>query len=117
MFNVWFIHRCTIERNQSDVDDDYRSTTQDWRPVASATPCRMKITQVRNPLPDLGEGPMIPRYQCFVGPGVDVRDGDRVVSVVDEEGNDIEGVFKVEARLARRAMAVRHITLELSRVR
>jgi len=117
MFDAWFVHTCTIERNQSDVDDDYRATMQGWQPVASSVPCRLKITLVRNALPYLGEGAMIPRYQCFVAPGTDVRNNDRIVDVVDEAGDSIEGVYKIEAKLPRRSMTVRHITLELSKVR
>lgn len=117
MFDAWFIHACTISRNAATETDDYRADLKGFAVVATGVPCRMKISQMRNLVPDLGEGPVLTRYQCYLAAGTDVQPGDQVGTVVDEEGESIAGVYKVESVFKRRARTVRHVTVELSRMR
>lgn len=114
--DAWLIHTCTIERDQTDTDDDYNADVADYSADASGVRCRMVVKMVRSPLAGgLGENPVMPSYRLFLPAATDIHEGDRVTTVVDEEGNAIGGTWRVAQVLVRRSLAVRFQTVHVEK--
>lgn len=117
MIDSWLIHTCTIQRDQSVVDDDYRADVPDYADHKTGVKCRLVVKSKRSLLPELGERPVITTYKLLLPAGTDVEASDQITNVVDEEGDAISGTFSIAAGPhKRRARAVRHISLELEKI-
>lgn len=112
----WLIHTCTIERDQTDFDDNYNADVADFMPSQSGVRCRMVVKMVRSPLGGgLGENPVLPSYRLFLPASVDIHEGDQVTTVLDEQGDAIGSVWDVDQVLVRRGQAKMHVTVHLEK--
>lgn len=110
------IHTCTIQRPSASLDslgDDVPA----WADLAVGERCRLVIKDQRVPASEMAERPVITTYTLFVGPRAGIRQGDRVVNVVYEDGTVEAGPFRADSILPRRARSVRHVTVRLERIK
>jgi hypothetical protein len=112
------IHTCDIERPEV-YQDSYGEDKYRWPPDIpthlSEQRCRLIIKAQRVADSALAERPVITTYKLLLPAGTDVRQGDRITNVEDEEEVVDAGPFSVDEVLKRRARAVRHITLRLEK--
>ena len=110
-------HRCVIER-ATHAPDAYGQRQATWGVVAEDVPCRLVQREVRAPLGELAEQPIIIVTTIVFGPNTDVRETDRVVNVDFHDGTTDAGPFVVRT-LAKRRMGNRgvvHQTAQAERV-
>lgn len=112
----WFVHTCTVQRDQSVTEDSHKAPIADWRDHLTGVRCRLVIKTERVGDTAFAERPVVTTYRLFVGRGTDVQQGDRITSIVDETGAVDAGPYRIEEVMKRRARAVRHISLLLERV-
>lgn len=112
--DAWLIHTCTIERSLTYAEDDYNAALGEFGARASGVRCRMVVKMVQMPL-GLGENPVIPSYRLFLPAGTDINEGDRVVDVLDEQGESLGTAWDVQQVLVRRSRYVKHITAHVER--
>ena len=94
-------HRCTIERPTYTLDA-YGQRVAAWQPVAADVACRLIQNVVRAPDGVLAERPMITETTLIVGPQTDIRQDDRISSIVYEDGTAESGPYVVRTLVARR---------------
>lgn len=114
MIDAWLIHTCTIERDHGAAVDDYNAGVAAFGPNQRGVPCRMVVKMVRGPL-GLGENPVIPSYRLFLPVGVDVHEGDRIVNVLDEQGQAIGQAWRISQVLVRRSAAMEFVTVHVEK--
>jgi hypothetical protein len=56
-------------------------------------------------------------YTLLLPSSADIQDKDRITRIVLEDGTENPGSFVVEAILPRRGKTVRHISVELKRIK
>lgn len=109
------IHRCTIARRETRLDElrgeivAYDEEHLRNQPIRIVTKEKIVFSSER--------GALITQVQYLglLPRGVDVQPGDRVQDVVHEDGAEMGHVYDVVGILPRRARSVRHITLRLER--
>lgn len=113
-FAAHLIHRCTIQRGETQLDP-YGNSETTWRDYLLEAPCRLieDTEQVVNSL--TAESAVVTVYTLLVSAGVDIQERDRVSSVMLGEG-EASGPFVVEAVRARHSWALHHKSAILERV-
>lgn len=113
------IHTADIQR-PTRVVDGYGHDRLLWPPDVpvhlTGVRGRLVIKAQRVADTALAERPVVTTYRWLISPGVDVRQGDRITNIADEEGEVDAGTYRIEEVMKRRARAVRHISLLLERV-
>jgi hypothetical protein len=113
------IHSCDIQRPVK-VEDGYSGDRLLWPPEVpthlEGVRGRLVIKAQRVADTALAERPIITSYRWLTSPGIDVRQGDRIVNITDETGAIDAGVYDILEVMPRRAKAQRHISLLLERV-
>jgi hypothetical protein len=108
------IHTCTMQRATTSQRRAQRRG-EDLGHVATNVRCRLVIKRPSasaiRPLPS---GPSSPA-SLLVPARTDVQQGDRMITVVDEEGTVDSGPFAILEVMKRRGRAVKHISLLLER--
>lgn len=115
-----FIHTADVHR-ATMTPDAYGEDVETWPPTIPS-----HLTGVRGRLvirseftgdTAFAERPFVTTYRWMCGAGVDVRPGDRIAHVIDEQGQSLDpGPFHILEALPRRGRTVRHQTLTLERV-
>lgn len=112
------IHTCEIQRPQT-AKDGYNAEIKLWPPTIpthlTGVFCRLVIKTQRVGETAFAERPVITTHRLLVPAGTDVRQGDRIVNVQDEEGVIDAGPFAIQEVMRRRASAERHRSLLLER--
>jgi hypothetical protein len=109
-------HRCTVERPVRSLDGQRNATTR-WASHLAGVACRLVVKTQRVPAGVLAEEPVITTYTLLIPGDVDVRQGDRIVDVVDQAGAVVDaGPFRIAAALPRRAASIRHRSYQLERL-
>lgn len=112
-------HRCTIQRKPANVAPDaYGQRTPTYAVVAEDVPCRLVQREIRAPLGSLAEQPVIIVTTVVFGPETDIRETDRIVNVVFDDGSQDAGPFVVRTLAARRVgrRGVVHRTANVERI-
>lgn len=109
-------HRCTVERPVRTLDGQRTAVTR-YVPHLTGVLCRLVVKAQRVPDGVLAERPVVTSYLLLIPGDADVRQGDRIVDVVEQDGTTIDaGPFRIEAALPRRAASVRHRSYQLERL-
>jgi hypothetical protein len=89
-----------------------------WAAVAADVPCRLVEREIRAPLGELAEQPIIVQTTILVGPTLDLRETDRFVGVTFDDGSTDAGPFVVRTLTHRRALkrGVMHQIANVERV-
>lgn len=96
--------------------DGYGNATTAYAPHLADVACRLVIKTQRVPDGALAERPVVTSYLLLIPGDVDVRQGDRIRAVVEQDGALIDaGPFRIESALPRRAASVRHRSYQLER--
>jgi hypothetical protein len=110
------IHTCTIQRFLPAGDDSLKAPKKDWRDWLTGVRCRRITKQQRVADTAFAERPVITADLLLVPAGTDIKQGDRVTTIVDETGAVEAGTFTIESVIIRRGRAARHVSLNLERV-
>src|SRR5512134_2113294 len=113
--NAHFLHRCAIQRPAITGQDAYNNDVTQPATAAAGVPCRLVVKTQTILSDDRAQRVTVTRYMLLLAAGTEVREGDRIIDLVLEDGVR-EGPFRVKAILPRRARALHHVTLELERV-
>jgi hypothetical protein len=108
------IHRADIQRATTSRDA-LNAEVRTWATLASGVRGRLVIKAQRVADTAFAERPVITSHRWLTSPGVDVKQGDRIINVVDEEGTTDAGPFTIREVMKRRGRAVKHISLLLER--
>jgi hypothetical protein len=109
------IHTCTVQR-ATTTRDALNAEVRTWGTVATNVRCRLVIKTQRVGDSAFAERPVVTTHRLLVPAGrTDVQQGDRVITVVDEEGTVDSGPFAILEVMKRRGRAVKHISLLLER--
>lgn len=110
------IHTFSSERPE-DIDEGvYGQDRPDWEAHLSGVRCRLVIKDQKKVVDTEHEGAVVSTYKLMVLKGTDLKQGDRITQVVDDQGT-IWGPFTVEEVLPRRSRRTHHITFTLERVK
>jgi hypothetical protein len=110
------IHLCDIQRS-TETQDEYNETERTYASHLSNVRFRLVEKTERETPSEFGEGALITVYLGLMAPGTDVDEDDRLVNIRFEDGTIDNHTYTVEHKLTRRARTVRHISLQLERVR
>ena len=108
------IMTCTTQR-ASTTKDALNAEVKQWANLATGVRCRLVIKAQRPADTAFAERPVVTSHRLLVPAGTNIRQGDRIVNVIDEEGTTDAGPFTILEVMKRRARAVRHISLLLER--
>jgi hypothetical protein len=110
-------HLATIERATNSLDA-YGQRVASWRVVAEGVRCRLIQREVRAPLGELAEQPIIVQTSILFPPTTDIRETDRVVSVAFDDSGADAGPFVVRTLVARRQprRGIVHYTANVERI-
>lgn len=110
-------HRATLQR-ATHTTDAYGQRVATWGVVAEDVPCRLVEREIRAPLGELAEQPVIVQTTIMVGPTLDLRETDRIVDVTFDDGTTDAGPFVVRTLVRRRALkrGLMHQTATVERV-
>jgi hypothetical protein len=111
-------HRCTIQRRPTTTPDVYGQRQATYTAVAVDVPCRFIEREVRAPLGSLAEQPVIVATTVLFDAATDIRETDRIVNVVFDDGTQDAGPFVVRTLTTRRAgrRGVVHRTATVERI-
>jgi hypothetical protein len=110
------IHTCAIKRPRVERDS-YNASKETLYSHLTDQVCRLVTKSERVPMGELAEKPVVTTYLLMLPAYTDVRPGDQIHSLVDEQGTAMAGTFRIDEVLPRRARAQRHISLRLERIR
>jgi hypothetical protein len=108
------IHRCSTERPDT-TEGVYGQDRNTWVDHLSGVRCRLVIKEQKKLVDTEHEGAVISTYKLMVLRRTDLKQGDRITSVVDDEGTTW-GPFTVQEVLPRRSRRTHHITFTLERI-
>ena len=111
---------CAVQRPDAQPDgygeaDPARG--QGWQAVAEAVRCRLVVKEQRVGDGAFAERPVVTTYTLLVGPGADVRPGDRITAV-RQPGELVASaaVYRIESVLRRRSRHAHHVSCRLERL-
>jgi hypothetical protein len=110
-----FLHRCAIQRPAVTGQDAYNNDVTQTATAAAGIPCRLVMKTQAILSDDRVQRVAVTRYMLLLPAGTDVREGDKVIDLVLEDGTR-QSPFRVKAILPRRGQTMHHVTLELERV-
>lgn len=108
------IHRCAVQRYATAAEGYGSKRTAAAH--LSDVHCRLQTKMQRAFNSLSGQWLVTTSYRLLVPYGTDVLAGDRITSVVDEDGNTVAGNWEVAGVLEKRGHATRHKSLELNKV-
>ncbi len=108
------LHTCTIQR-ATLTKDALNAEVKTWGLLAIGVRGRLVIKTQRVGDTAFAERPVVTSHRWLISPGVDVRQGDRIVEIADETGAVDAGPFQIMEVMKRRGRAVKHISLLLER--
>ena len=109
------IHTAEIQRGTT-IKDSYNAERITWVTHLTDVRGRLIIKTQRVGDSAFAERPIVTTYRYLTSPGVDIRQGDRIVNIRDAAGAVDAGPFRVDEIMTRRARAVRHISLLLEKL-
>jgi hypothetical protein len=116
-FGSFLIHTCRIERSYQTTTNAHGLGDKRGNVVSEDQRCRLVVKSERINRSELAEGMTITTYSLLLPSSVDIQDKDRITRIVLEDGTENPGSFVVEAILPRRGKTVRHISVELKRIK
>lgn len=108
------IQKCSTER-PTTTEGVYGQDRNTWVENLSDVRCRLVIKEQKKVVDTEHEGAVISTYKLMVLARTDLKQGDRITQVVDDQGT-IWGPFTVEEVLPRRSGRTHHITFTLERI-
>jgi hypothetical protein len=108
------IMTCTIQRAVT-TQDALNAEVKTWAIWLSGVRGRLVIKTQRVGDTAFAERPVITTHRWLMSPGVDVKQGDRIIDIADETGAVDAGPFTILEVMKRRGRAVKHISLLLER--
>lgn len=111
-----FIHTCDVLRGTA-TEDEYNEPATVYGAHLEDVRCRLVEKSEREADSESASNPLITTYLLLLPAGTDVTEHDQITNIVYEDGTTDARTFTVEAVTSRRARTVRHMSLQLERIR
>lgn len=109
------IHTCTIVRDSGADEDALGNPIKPIETPVYSGMCRLVEKAERVWDDERSQASKVTTYKLLLPAGTSVQERDRVKEVVLEDGVTLGNAFAVKASLTRRALAARHLSVDLER--